>query len=156
MEELKVPTRAVRVDVFLRDGTDATGWMYHRESLYETGSPSDIFSDLNDDRDFLPFEADNETLSLLNKRHITRIVVHELGIEQLGPDGVTRYEELPVSTLLFDNGSRLDGRLVLETPGDSSRLVDKFNQAPTFVPFVFDDGVGLVNGARIVQIFYND
>ena len=44
------------------------------------------------------------------------------------------------------------GRPVVETPPANSRLIDKFNHAPTFVTFLTEHGVDFIHTAHIVRI----
>ena len=157
MEELKVPTRLIAVEVCTTDGAIACGSMYHTESLYQTGSPEDIIDELNDDRAFVPFAA-SDTLgnALLSKRHIVRVRVSELAIDNMRPGEASELQHVHPCTLQFDDGTRITGRLVLETPISQSRLVDKVNQGLSFVPFVSDEGVDLVNCTHIARILVDD
>lgn len=158
MDELRVPTRRVIVDVFLADGTCATGTLFHSESLYQSGGPGDILEELNDEREFVPFAAIDDAVgaSLLSKRHVLRVRVHELKMEDLQMGQREAAECGRRCTLLLDDGSRITGRLALETPLTASRLVDKFNMAPSFLPFVTDECVELVHASHVVRVFRND
>ena len=153
MEELKVPTRLIAVEVSTTDGAVACGSMYHTESLYQTGSPEDIIDELNDERAFVPF-ASSDTMgnALLNKHHIVRVRVRDLSIEDLRPGEASELSHVHPCTLQLDDGTRITGRLVLETPTAQSRLVDKVNHGLSFVPFVTEEGVDLVNSTHITRI----
>jgi hypothetical protein len=140
--------------VYTTDGVRTRGTMYHTESLYETGSAGDIVDELNDERVFVPIRSDDEVAvsSLLSKRHIVRVRVPDLTVADLRPDEADEAMRAEICTLLLDDGSRLTGRPVVETPASLSRLVDKFNHAPDFMIFVSDDGVDFVHGSRIARI----
>ena len=154
MKELRVPTRRITVEVYTTDGGRLRGAMYHTESLYESGSPEDIVDELNDERVFVPIRSDDDEAAsaLLSKRHIVRVHVPDLTVDDLRPVAADEAMHAETCTLLLDDGSRLTGRPVVETPASLSRLVDKFNHAPTFLTFVSDDGVDFVHGARIARI----
>ena len=157
MEELKVPTRLIAVKVSTTDGATECGSMYHTESLYQTGSPEDIIDELNDDRGFVPFaSSDTMVNALLSKRHIVRVRVRDLSIEDLRPGEASELEHVHPCTLQFDDGTRITGRLVLETPSSHSRLVDKVNYGLSFVPFVTNECVDLINCAHIARILVED
>ncbi len=149
MNQLRVPTRRITVEVRTADGALAQGAMFHTETLYQTGGAEDIADELNDERSFVPFVAhDSEACDcLLNKRHIVRVRI-------AGPTEIRRPSAAgaPLSTLLFSDGSWLTGRLLLDAPSGASRLLDKFNQAATFLPFATEDGVEFVNRAHIVRV----
>ena len=155
MKELRVPTRRITVEVYTTDGARTRGSMFHTESLYETGSAEDIVAELNDERVFVPIRSDDEEAdsSLLSKRHIVRVHVPDLTVADLRPIEAEEALHAETCTLLLDDGSRLTGRPVVETPASLSRLVDKFNHAPAFMTFVSDDGVDFVHGDRIARIF---
>jgi hypothetical protein len=154
LEELKVPTRRITVEIFTTDGARACGSMFHTESLYQTGSAGDIVNELNDERTFVPFHAGDPTAEsyLLNKRHIVRVHVPELAAADFRPDGADDASHEVTCELLLDNGSSLTGRPIVETPEAASRLLDKFNHAPMFVPFLTDEGIDFVHTDRIVRI----
>ena len=154
MKELRVPTRRITVEVYTTDGARTRGSMFHTESLYETGSAEDIVAELNDERVFVPIRSENGEAqsSLLSKRHIVRVHVPDLTVADLRPVEADEAQRAETCTLQLDDGSRLTGRPVVETPASLSRLVDKFNHAPTFMTFVSDDGVDFVHGARIARI----
>ena len=156
MDQLRVPTRRIEVQVFLVDGTRVTGTMFHHDALYDHGGPADICDELNDERAFLPFDSSTECggAMLLSKRHILRVLVPDFSFEQFASDQHEQHED--GSTLLLDDGTRVSGRLILETRLASSRLLDKLNQAPAFVPFVTDHGVELINRGRVVRVFKKD
>jgi hypothetical protein len=156
LDQLKVPTRRIEVEVFLVDGARIKGTMFHRDAMYDCGGPADVCHDLNDERAFLPFDTGEEGggATLLSKRHILRVLVPDFDVEPLEAGQEEQHEDR--SMLMLDDGTRTSGRLVLETRLASSRLLDKFNQAPVFVAFVTDQGVELINRAHIVRIFKRD
>jgi len=78
--------------------------------------------------------------------------VPDLTVADLRPVEADEAQRAETCTLQLDDGSRLTGRPVVETPASLSRLVDKFNHAPTFMTFVSDDGVDFVHGTRIARI----
>jgi hypothetical protein len=55
-------------------------------------------------------------------------------------------------TLFLSDGSRLKGRLFTETPAFSSRLLDKLNHGPRFVPFTSADGVDFIQKSHVVRV----
>lgn len=154
MRELRIPTRRIAVELFATDGVAIQGWMYHPESLYERGTAEDVASELNDERDFVPFETRDATAQtmLLNKRHIVRVRVSGLTGEDLRPDEVLEARRARRCSVWLDDGSRVTGRPVIETPGRASRLVDKFNHCPTFLTFLADDGVDFIHRIHVVRI----
>lgn len=154
MEELRVPTRRVTVDLFTSDGMRAHGVMFHSESLYESGSAADIASELNDERDFIPFQSEAPETGdcLVSKRHLVRVHLAGLTAADLTSEIVDAPSLVGTCTLLLEDGSTRTGRPLVETPVELARLVDKFNQSPTFFPFVTDDGVDFVHTDRVVRV----
>jgi hypothetical protein len=155
VHELKVPTRRISVDVVLSGGAWTTGYMFHPESLYQTGCPGDIAAEMNDDRQFVPFQAADQATgnTLLSKRHIVRVRVHGLSVPDLEPGETVELERAQPCCLLFDDGTRLTGRPVIESQRPAARIVDRLNDAPVFWPLVTDEGIELINTRRIVRVF---
>jgi hypothetical protein len=163
MEELQVPTRRIRVQIATNSGDSFEGALFAPEMQYRTRPVEYVLHLLNDDRDFLPFqlEADSGRSLLFNKSHIVRV--------HLGTDGrwadpfeqaaerqeFTTYGadmEHEVCTALLSDGTRLSGRLAVETRWSSSRLLDKLNLNQRFVPLVTDEGIEFVQRNQMVRI----
>jgi hypothetical protein len=154
VEELKIPTRLIDVELLTADGDRARGAMFHPESLYESGGADDILEDLVDDRLFVPFlpEAAQQAPVLVNKRQIVSVGLPGLDVADLSlvdepDDNCVRH-----CTLTLTVGGELSGRPVVETPATASRLLDKFNAAPRFVPFLTDEGLVFVQHTYILRI----
>jgi hypothetical protein len=157
MEELRIPTRRVTAEIFLRDGSVSLGCLFHAESLYEHGTAEDIAAELNDERDFVPFQeqVNGARLQLLNKQHMLRVRVPELHEADLTLDLTDEIEDVDSCTLWLADGSQVSCRPVVETPVASSRLIDKLNHTPLFMTVITDDGVEFVRAAHIVRIIGN-
>ena len=78
--------------------------------------------------------------------------VHLPDCGTLRPDPASA-EPAPICTIVLRDRSRLTGQLVFDAPLSASRLVDKFNQAPSFMTFVTDDGVDFVRRSHVTQVF---
>jgi hypothetical protein len=154
LQELRIPTRRIGVVVFTTDGLRAEGSMFHTELPHQHGGPVDIAVELNDERAFVPFSTGDTRLgsALLNKRHIIRVHLPELTAAELPEAEIEELEHASVCVLRLDDDSELSGKLLQESPAAASRLVDKFNHAPTFLPFVTDIGLDFVNSQHIVRI----
>ncbi len=152
MEELRVPTRRVAVELFMADGVHTRGVMYLTPTRHDAGSPEEIAELLNDDRVFVPFRADDPTIEvwIVNKQHLMR--VHLEDCDTLRPDPASA-EPAPICTIVLCDRSRLTGQLLFDAPLSMSRLVDKFNGAPSFMTFVTDDGVDFVHRSHVTQVF---
>lgn len=152
MEELRVPTRRVAVELFMADGVHTRGVMYLTPTRHVAGSPEEVAELLNDDRVFVPFRADDPAIDvwIVNKNHLTRVHLEEC--DTLGPDPAFAEPE-PLCTIVLRDRSRLTGQLLFDAPVSMSRLVDKFNGAPPFMTFVTDDGVDFVHRSHVTQVF---
>jgi len=162
MNEFQVPTRPVAVQVFLADGEHLSGRMFLAEDPRVSGSTALLVSALNDARDFLPFEVcdDRSARSLvLNKDHIVRVRVVGDGHDARKAEGElpgNEPEAIPAAgeaaILHLSDGSRISGRVAVETPASLSRTVDKLNCAPRFLPVVVDDGVDVVQRCHVTAL----
>ena len=152
MEELRVRTQRIAVELFMADGVHTRGVMYLAETRHHADGPEEIAELLNDDRAFVPFRADDPTIDvwIVNKQHLMR--VHLEDCDTLRPD-TTSAEPAPICTILLRDRSRLTGQLLFDAPQSTSRLVDKFNGAPSFMTFVTDEGVDFVHRSHVTQVF---
>lgn len=153
MKDLQVPTRRVHVEAFVSTGERVVGSLFMHESPYQTGHAEDLIHELHDERCFLPLATDESRQKsfVINKEHILRLHVpwsdetrHEQFPAAAGQEGAT-------AELLLSDGSRIEGRLVLVTPANASRIVDKLNLAPTFVLFATASGLEFVRRSHIVH-----
>jgi hypothetical protein len=154
VEELKVPTRAITVDIYTSDGAVRHGCMFHAETRYETGTAEDLACELNDQRAFLPLRSDDAETGniLLNKEHILRVHIPGLTADALLYDETDDGQPVAHCSVWLDDGSQLDGHPVVVTPGSRSRLLDKFNHAPEFLTFVSDDGVDFIHRSHVLRV----
>ncbi len=160
MEELQVPTHTVNVDVHTDDGEWLTGALFLTESRFDGDRTGEVLNVLNDERAFLPFEARTREgrvhrSLVLNKDHIIRVHLSEAG-GWMSPaptdpadEGVT--PDAPPVVILSD-GTRISGRVAVETPWSSSRLVDKLNHAQRFIPVITDGGVEFVQRSHVMRV----
>jgi len=152
LEELRVPTRRVAVELFMDDGVHTRGVMYLTQTRHHSSESEEIAGLLNDDRVFVPFRADDPSIDvwIVNKHHVIR--VHLKDCDTLRDDAAPA-EPTPICTIVLCDRSRLTGQLLFDAPVSASRLVDKFNGAPSFMTFVTDDGVDFVHRSHVTQVF---
>lgn len=153
MDTLQVPTRTIDVELRIGHGEPFRGRVFASETTGTQPSVQLLLDLLNDEREFVPFDADEPAHGriALGKRHIVSVqptTVENEEPEQLGDPGDT---DDPCSILLSD-GSELIGRLRVPTPWSASRVLDKLNQAARFVPVVTEDGISIVHGSHIVRV----
>jgi len=154
VEELKVPTRAITVDIYTSDGAALHGCMFHVETRFEAGTAEDLACELNDQRAFLPLRSDDPAAGnmLLNKQHILRVHIPGLTADSLLEEEAEEARRSTRCSVWLDDGSRLDGCPVVITPDSRSRLLDKFNSAPEFLIFVSDDGVDFIHNSHVLRV----
>jgi hypothetical protein len=155
VKELQVPTHLVEVEIFTTEGVLRQGAVFVGESPYRQGGPEDVADVLNDERSFLPFCSSDATLGqpLLNKDHILHVHLCRASQDYAYEDVHTQSSDVETCTLVLGDGSRLTGQLVVPTPAETSRLVDKVNLAPRFMPFVSDDGIHFVHRCHIARVY---
>ncbi len=157
MKAFQVPTRTVEVDVYLARGTSLRGRLFLAASPNIEGDMASLSQALNDERDFLPFEVGEESgcrAIVLNKEHIIRV---HLAAGELpagtGADADTRQAEpAPETVLNLSDGTHVCGQVQVDSPETASRLVDKLNRAPRFIPVVCDQGVDLVQREHVLTL----
>ena len=154
MEELKVPTCRITVEVHCSGGIPMRGAIYHADSPYETGKAEQLAATLNDERDFVPFSPETGTASdeLLNKQHVLRVRVDEIAPLTLRPDETAELARTSVCTLLLTDGARVSGQLVVTSRDAASRILDKVNQHLRFLPLLTDCGLEFVNRSHVVHV----
>jgi len=152
LEELRVPTRRAAVELFMADGLHTSGVMYLTRTRHPPDGPEAIAELLNDDRVFIPFRADDPGIEawIVNKQHLVR--VHLRDCDTLRPDCASG-QVAPLCTIVLCDRSRLTGQVIFNAPLTVSRLVDKFNRAPSFMTFMTDDGVDFVRVSHVTQVF---
>lgn len=156
MDELRVPTRRVEVEIIFANGATDRGSFYLTDSLYPRTVSDELSELLNDERAFVPFSSVNTHVgqSLICKRHLLRVRARE---NESATDLQSQSaERAPRCVVLFDDESRLAGRPMQEVPLACSRLVDKVNQAPPFLAFLTADGLEFLQMAHIVRITTED
>jgi hypothetical protein len=160
MEELQVPTHLILVAVHTDDGEELLGALFLAEGRYGDDRAAELMAVLNDERAFLPFESRTREgrvhrSLILNKDHILRVHLSEAGgwqapAETGTAEDATRAEAAPVVVLA--DGTRISGRVAVETPWASSRLVDKLNHSQRFIPVVTDTGVDFVQRIHVMRV----
>jgi hypothetical protein len=152
MRELQVPTRRVGVRVFTARSRALDGALFLHESRFHDGTAHEVLAELNDPRTFLPFHADDPSMGrvLLHKDHLVRVEMEG------GPDP----EESPFDesagapcTMVLDDGSEIEGRILVPVPAEASRLLDRLNEARRFLPFFGPQGLSFVHRDHVVRVY---
>ena len=153
MEELQVPTHRVAVEIYTHSGEQFSGGLFVTEAPYHTDRVEDLKQVLNDQRMFLPFDADEHATNchIVNKSHVTRIRL-EGRPEDLLVEGAEARPEGKACQLRLIDGTAIEGEVAVDTPWSLSRLVDKFNQAEQFVLVVTQDSVEFVQLRHVICV----
>ena len=153
MQELQVPTHRIDVELFTDRGEHFAGGLFVTEAPYHTDRIEDLKQVLNDQREFLPFDADDSGTDchIINKTHVTRIKLEGQPDDLLAEGAEARPEGMACELRLAD-GSTIAGEMAVDTPWSHSRLVDKLNQAESFVLVVTQDSVEFVQLRHIVCV----
>ena len=72
--------------------------------------------------------------------------------EGLDADGASEIRAGDPCTVLLADGSTLDGVVHVDTPWWMSRLVDKLNQADTFLELVTEEGTEFIGTEHVVRV----
>lgn len=160
MEELQIPTHMVAVELHTDDGERLSGRLYLLESRYGGDRLLEVLAVLNDERAFLPFEAHTREghvhrALVYNKDHIVRVRMTDTAGPQAGAapaPGEDSPRDEPIPVVVLADGTRICGRVAVETPWSSSRLVDKLNHAQRFIPLITDGGVDFVQKAHVLRV----
>jgi len=153
MRELQVPTHRVAVRVFAAQSRPLAGALFLHESRYHDGTAHEILTELNDPRAFVPFHADDPSMGriLLHKDHLVRIQVENY---VPGPEEPALDETAGAPcTLVLDDGVEFEGRILVPVPAEASRLLDRLNDAPRFLPFAGPHGLAFVHRDHIVRVY---
>jgi len=158
MDELRVPTRRVEVEIVFANGSTDRGSFYLTDSPYAEAAAKELSEFLNDEREFVPFSSDDSHVghSLICKRHLLRVRTQDMSAESLKNPGHEPTAGDTSCVVLFDDESRLSGQAVHEVPLSCSRLVDKVNQSPPFLAFVTAEGLEFLQVSHIVRITSED
>lgn len=160
MQELQVPTQQIPVEIFTNTGERMRGQLFVPDIPQATGPIDHVRRVLADDRLFLPFatEAPESMLVFLGKRHLMRVRIEGVVPADAGTDEESDAEAAgeiragdPCGVVLAD-GTRLDGVVHVDTPWWMSRLVDKLNQAETFLELVTDKGTEFIGTEHVVRV----
>jgi len=162
MEELQIPTHSIAVEIHTADGKQIAGMLYSPQVRFVSGPPAEVIHVLNDERAFLPFQAitrkgRKREQVILNKDHIVRVrLIRAPGSSAEDAINVNDDEAPGPCTLVLSDGTRVAGRVAVQTPCFQSRLVDKLNQAERFIPIVSDEAVDFVQRSHVVRLDRGD
>ena len=154
MGELRVPTRAILVDVLVTTGAHISGSMYVPDSPNQNNDADEVMHLLNDERSFVPLAVSGQKGGpfVLSKAHIVRVRLPLLEGEALDRTSESAPSDSSTSTLLLVDGSVLEGTLAVVTPPHLSRLLDKLNAADLFLSVVSTEAIDFVQRSHVVHV----
>lgn len=153
MEELQVPVRRIAVEVVVTTGARVHGSLFVHGSPYQSGDPEEVLELLNDERRFLPLAVDDGPgMFVVNKEHVVRVHLRlsSPGLVERWPDAVPI--DAAECRLFLADGSRVSGRVLLQTPSSSSRTVDKLNRCGPFILLAGAEGLDFIRTSHVVHV----
>ncbi len=154
MQELQIPTRPILVDILVTTGPLISGSLYVPESPQRTHDADEVINLLNDERSFVPLAVTGKKGGpfVLSKAHIVRVWLPLLEGEALDRTSESAPSDSSTSTLLLVDGSVLEGTLLVVTPPNLSRLLDKLNAADLFLSVVSTEAIDFVQRSHVVHV----
>ncbi len=150
MEDLRVPKRAVPVEVVLPGGEARQVSIYLSEGAASHPGPERVSDLLNGSAAFIPaLEPATGTMTFLQRASIA--VARVAAAEEPADDSYTIPTEHEVEVTLAD-GSRLTGLVAYVAPEARSRLVDFLNRPEPFLRLLERDRVALVGRAHVARV----
>lgn len=151
MDELRVPKRAVRVDVTRPDGVTTQVEVYLAE-FASNHVGGERLSEMLNTGAFLPArDLVRDKVSFLNGARVAIARVERTVEEDDDAAAHTIPTEHEVEVTLV-NGKTVRGLLTYVLPPDRARLVDYLNSCPKFIPLLEADHLALINRDYIANI----
>jgi hypothetical protein len=151
LDELRIPKRAVRVDLTRADGTRLEAEVYLSEfaSAHVGG---ERLSEMLNSGPFLPArDLAQGKVSFLSCHSIAVArVAREVEADDDAAAHTIPTEHEVVVTLL--GGQTLSGLLTYVLPPERSRLIDYLNGCPLFIPLLEADHLALINREHIARV----
>jgi hypothetical protein len=151
VDELRIPKRAVRVDITRSDGSRFEAEVYLAE--FAPGHVGgERLSEMLNAGPFLPArDVAQNKMHFLNCR---RVAVARVAREIEADDDAAAHT-IPTEhevRVTLSSGQTLQGLITYVLPPERSRLIDFLNAAPLFIPLVEADHLALVNRELVVEI----
>jgi hypothetical protein len=150
MQDLRVPKRAVPVEVVLPGGEARQVSVYLSEGAATHPGPERLSDLLNGSAPFIPArESGSGAMSFLHRASIA--VARVPADEEPADDSFTIPTEHEVEITLVD-GARLSGLVAYVAPESRERLVDFLNRTEPFFRLLERDRVALVGRAHVARV----
>lgn len=150
MEDLRVPKRAVPVEVVLPGGEARQVAVYLSEGAASHPGPERLSDLLNGTAPFIPArESGSGAMTFLHRASIA--VARVASEEEPADDSFTIPTEHEVEITLAD-GARLSGLVAYVAPQSRERLVDFLNRPEPFLRLLERERVALVGRAHVARV----
>jgi hypothetical protein len=150
IEDLRVPKRAVPVEVVLPGGEARQLSVYLSEGAASHPGPERLSDLLNGSAAFIPArDPASGAMSFLHRASIA--VARVAADEEPADDSFTIPTEHEVEITLVD-GARLSGLVAYVAPESRERLVDFLNRTEPFFRLLERDRVALVGRAHVARV----
>ena len=151
MDELRIPKRAVQVEITRPDGASVRAEVYLAE-FASTHVGGERLSEMLNAGHFLP--ARDLATGKVNFLACRNVVVARVAREIEEDDDAAAHTiptEHEVRIILL-GGQTLTGLLTYVLPPERARLIDFLNACPQFIPLLEADHLALVNRDHVAQI----
>jgi hypothetical protein len=150
MSEMRVPTVALPVELYLADGGHLVGRIFLPETAHLHDGPTRPDEWLNDPTPFFPFlPQGGDDYVLANKRELLAVSVPAEANEEPLPEGV----QLPARRVIVEcRERRFEGTLILDMPASHPRVLDHMNHPETFLTLRAGDRHYVVLKRRITRV----
>ncbi len=150
MEDLRVPKRAIPVEVVLPGGEVRQVSIFLSEGAASHPGPERVSDLLNGSAPFIPArESGSGAMTFLHRASIA--VARVAADEEPSDDSFTIPLEHEVEVTLVD-GTRLSGLVAYVAPESRERLVDFLNRPEPFLRLLERERVALVGRAHVARV----
>jgi hypothetical protein len=150
MEDLRVPKRAVAVEVVLPGGNARRVSVFLGEGAAAHEGPERLSDLLNGDVPFIPAQdAESGLMTFLHRASVA--VARVAAADEPADASFTSPTEHEVEITLTD-GSSVNGLVAYVAPESHERLVDFLNRPEPFFRLLERDGVALVGRAHVARV----
>ncbi len=152
MDELRVPKRAVQVDITPPSGGPTRRFEVYLGEFASNHEGGERLSDLLNSGTFLPAkDLGNQRVAFLNCAGLAVVRVARAVEARDDAEAHTIPTEHEVEVTL-SGGQVLKGLLTYVLPPERSRLTDFLNACPRFIPLLEEDHLALINRNHVAQI----
>ncbi len=149
MNELRIPTNALEVEIVSLAGESRAGTIYLPALSAHRSGTMTPYEWINESRPFFPFRPrDAEVSILINRDQILFLgyVPPDIPEESDTPFVKTRFVEV------FCGTQRLEGLLTIEMPEGHTRVLDFINQPDIFLPLWDGKRMLLIRKSQVINI----